>query len=134
MLNGIPLDIIKYNIFPKLDLISQIRLRQVSKFFYNNLDITNLYDIHNKYNSKLMDEIIKKYPKLVKLDAWNNSKITNISHLKNLKILDAGGWNCGISDVHLIGLNLVELSVWNNSRITEKMKLELKNKGCKIID
>ena len=51
---------------------------------------------------------------LVELDVWNNSKITNVSFMKNLKKLDASGSGCGIDQKGIEGLDLVELNVWNN--------------------
>ena len=103
-----PLEIWKFEIFPKLDILSQLRLRATCKHFYTNLDITDLFNIDDKYKQKLNDEILLKYPKLKKLNARNNSKITKISHLKNLKILSAS-CNSGINDETLIGLDLDDI-------------------------
>ena len=82
---NIPLEIWKFEIFPKLDILSQLRLRATCKYFYTNLDITDLYNINYKYKERLNDEILLQYPKLEKLDTWDNPKIKNIYYLKNLK-------------------------------------------------
>ena len=115
---NIPLEIWKFEIFPKLDLLSQLRLRATCKYLYTNLDITDLYNIDIEYRGKLTNEILLQYPKLEKLDTRDNSKITNISYLKNLKILDAS-WYSGINDESLIGLDLIKLNVWGNPNITK---------------
>ena len=130
---NIPLEIWKFEIFPKLDILSQLRLRATCKYFYTNLDITDLYNIDYKYREKLTDEILLKYPKLEKLNAWNNPKITKISYLKNLKILNASD-NSGINDESLIGLDLVELNVNDNPKITKINSLEkFKNIKCRMV-
>ena len=53
---------------------------------------------------------------LVKLDAYGNSKITNVTFMKNLKELD-DRWSCGISPEGIEGLNLVKLYANGNSKI-----------------
>ena len=100
--------------------ISQIRFCQISKFANLNLCVTDLYNLETKLLTKLDNEIIKKYPFVKKLNAGDNRKITNVSHMKSLKVLDASGYNCGISDDGIIGLNLNILYGSNNSKITKK--------------
>ena len=55
---------------------------------------------------------------LIKLNARNNSKITNVSHMKSLQILNATGY-CGIDQRGIEGLNLIELYVSYNSKISQ---------------
>ena len=113
-----PIEIWKFEIFPKLDILSQLRLRATCKHLYTNLDITNLYNIDDKYKIKINNQILFMYPKLEKLDASFNPKITEVNYLMNLKILSAHG-NSGICDESLIHLDLIELNVWNNPKITK---------------
>ena len=56
---------------------------------------------------------------LTKLDASNNPKITNVSHLHNLQELYASG-NCGITDDGIKGLRLIELDATDNPKIKSK--------------
>jgi hypothetical protein len=61
------------------------------------------------------DEGIKNL-NLEKLNARNNSKITNINHMTKLKELDAGR-NCGTDDGEIKNLNLEKLYAQLNSKI-----------------
>lgn len=183
MLHDIPLDVLKYNIFPMLELRDQVYLKQVSKYLYNNLDITDLLNIEWKLKVTLTDKIISNYPKLEQLDLKFNTKvtnlvkfeylkvlhikyddhmlrwgfcpdlindhnmiyltnleelhisgiwtITNLNHLKKLKILIAHGSLSGISDKSIKYLeNLEELRCLNNNKITDVNHL----KKLKILD
>jgi F-box domain len=91
-----PLDV-WYLILGKFDFLSQIRLRQVCKYFYHHLEIHDFYDIPDKFKNRLSDEILKNYYFARFLDASNNPRITNINYMTNLKIL-YGDWNCGIGE------------------------------------
>ena len=64
---NIPLEIWKFEIFPKLDLLSQLRLRATCKYFYTNLDITDLYNIDYKYKERLNDKILLTISKIRKI-------------------------------------------------------------------
>ena len=57
---------------------------------------------------------------LVELHTDNNPFISDISHMKNLKILSATEHfgDCGISDWSIQGLDLIELSVDYNNKVT----------------
>ena len=90
----LPLEIYQ-QILEKLNFLSQIRLCQVSKSFYQILRITDFYHIDNEYLCKLTDDIIKNYPYIQKLNACS-------------KITDAG----------LASLNLKELFADYNPKIT----------------
>ena len=85
-----------FDIFNLLDLKSQLGLLFTCSSFNNNLSITNLSDIEQKYFNMLTNDILRldifKY--VTKLQV--NNKITNLSFMKNLKKLNV--WhNCGIS-------------------------------------
>ena len=54
---------------------------------------------------------------LIELYASDNSKITNVSYMNNLKKLHASGSNCGINDKGLPE-NLIELDASYNPKIT----------------
>jgi hypothetical protein len=79
--------------------------------------VTDLYNLHKNLLRKLNDNIIQLYPFTISLHASNNSRITNVSHMRSLKVLNAWG-NCGIGDVGITGLDLVELDASDNSGIT----------------
>lgn len=68
------------------DFYSLIELKSLNKFLYNHIKIEN---IPNELNTKLDDNILKKYPCLVALDLRNNSKISidGIKNLSNIKKL-----------------------------------------------
>jgi hypothetical protein len=53
---------------------------------------------------------------LVELHANDNEKITNISMMKSLKILNASR-NCGIDQSSIFELDLIELRAYNNDKI-----------------
>lgn len=108
---------------------SQIRFCQISKFANNNLRVTDLYNLDKILLEKLDNEIIKKYPFVVKLNACNNSKITNVSHMKSLKKLNARG-DCGIDDEGIANLDLVKFNARHNSKITNVSFM----KSLKILD
>jgi len=83
------IDVYKHYIFDYLDLLSQIRLFATCWEFRNGLDITDMYNIDDKYKEQLTQTIIDKYKNLKKLDASNNPKITNVNNLAKLEILGA---------------------------------------------
>src|SRR3989304_8338023 len=103
---------------------SIINLSSANKYFYNNINVINLYDdIDRKYLRKLNDSILiqQKYANIRYLNAKYNSKITTANHMSKLEILNAsslGGIYCGINDNGLINVNLKELNASYNSKIT----------------
>ena len=105
-------------IFDKLDFISQIRLCQIECLSYTNIHMTDFYDIPKGVKSKLCDNILRQYQDITKLDASDNSRITNVNHFKQLMHLDASG-KCGIDQDGIAEpFNLVGLNVTENSNIT----------------
>lgn len=83
----LPSDIIR-SIHNELDFVSQCNLRLASTYF-TLFPITNLFD--NVPNiSNITNTILKLYPMITKLNAFNNEKITDFTHLINLQILDCG--------------------------------------------
>ena len=107
-----------FDIFNLLDLKSQLSLLFTCSSLNNNLSITNLYDIEEKYLNILTNDILRfgifKYVTKLKC----NNKITNVSFMKNLKKLDAR-YGCGIDQNGIIGLDLVELYTIGNNKITD---------------
>jgi F-box domain len=75
-----PLDV-WYLILEKLDFLSQIRLKQVCKYFYRHLEIHDSYDITDRFRSPLSDEILINYYFVRSLNAYTNYKITKVNHL-----------------------------------------------------
>ena len=80
------------------------------------LQILNASGIYCQFN----DESIK-YLNLIELNASDNWKITNISHMTNLKILEACGWS-KIDNKQIFNLNLIRLNSLNNDKITLSLK------------
>ncbi len=119
--NKIPLEI--WKIITKLlafDIKSLLNLKSCNKFFNDNFLITNLFDIGDKFKKLLTTDILSqnKYINVVELDVSDNPKITNVSYMKKLKKLNAGGNSCGIDQKGIEGLELVELNVSYNPKIT----------------
>ena len=111
----IPIELIQY-IFDFLEFKNQISFKLTCKD-YNQFKIYDLYNISLKYRIKLDDDILKNYPFLKYLDASNNKKITNVSHMTNLQILNASGSYCEINNQGIENLNLIELNAYNNYKI-----------------
>jgi hypothetical protein len=101
----------------QLNFPNQVHLRLVSKNF-TKYPITNLFDgVPHVY--KLSNHILKSYPFIIKLNAWDNKKITDVNHLKSLQILAANN-NCGIDNQGISALtNLISLNVTGNKKITD---------------
>lgn len=138
-MNNFSIDVLQHCIINKLDFRSMIRFRQVCKWFHR-LEIHDFYHIDKKYLMRLSDEILKNYPFIELLNAYNNDKILDVNHLTRLIKLNAsndriyiretGGYyecrpnyyhseNCKISDASIKNLNLVELIACGNSLITD---------------
>lgn len=85
----LPLEIVCY-IFDYCSLPEQITLTQINHYYHNNLKITDFYNIDEKYQKKLTDDILKRYPYIKKLNAYDNLNITDegIKHL-DLNTLNA---------------------------------------------
>src|ERR1700722_6326530 len=109
------------NIFDFCDFNSQLTLSSLCSLFYNNLFITDLYNIDKNTRLLLNDKIIKqqKYKYTTKINANGNEKIKDVSHMAStLKVLNAGG-NCGIDQIGIANLHLVELYAYNNEKIKD---------------
>ena len=116
-MNKLPIDLIQYCIFDKLDFKTQIRFRQICKRL-NRIDIHNIhFYVNYKYLRNLSDKVFINYPKVKYFNALGNPKMTNINHMTNLQILDAS-YNCGLDDNGIKDLNLIELDVSDNPKIT----------------
>ncbi|ARF11257.1 hypothetical protein Klosneuvirus_1_114 [Klosneuvirus KNV1] len=80
----LPVEIIQL-ILDMLPLPTQVNLTQLNHYIQDHLRITDFYNIEQKYQQKITDDILKKYPYIKKLDASNNLKITN-EGLKHLNL------------------------------------------------
>jgi len=69
-----PIDVLQYHIFANLDFLSQIRFRQVCKWFYR-LEIHDMFNIDGKYLLKLSDKILSCYPYVKCLNISNNPNV-----------------------------------------------------------
>ena len=105
-------------IIKKLDFITIIHLLSSCHYFYDNFYVIDLCNIDYKYLYRLSDEILQqhKFQNVQYLDASNNKKITDVSWMNKLQILDASD-DCGIDQNGIDGLNLVELHALDNSKI-----------------
>lgn len=100
-----------------LDFNEKLLLRHVSKY-HNKIEIYDFDNIPYKLKEKLTDEILINYHFIKYLNASYNKNITTVNHMKNLRILHAYGWSCGISDEGLKNVNLIELYAGENNNIT----------------
>jgi hypothetical protein len=80
-----------------------------------SLPIIDLYHIDDVYLEKITDEVLVQHPQVRYLFAFDNSNITNISHLKMLEVLDAS-WGCGICDQGLRKIKAIDIT--GNKKIT----------------
>lgn len=105
-------------LFNYLDIIAQINLKKTNKKNYKKLEIINFYDIPLKIKWKLNDEIIQKYPKIIKLDASMSKNLTDIKCLIELRRLNIS-WNINqIGENSLMHTtNLKVLNCFNNKKI-----------------
>ena len=100
-------------------------------YFRNNLLITDLYSISQKYLQKLTTDVLK-YPifsHVTKLNAGFNKNITNVSFMKSLQILNTKH-SCGIDQMGIHELKLVKLIITNNINITNVSFM----KSLKLLD
>ena len=72
------IDVYKNYVFDYLDLLFQIRLLATCRTFRDELGITDMYNIDDKYKKLITQSIVDRYINLEKLDASFNSKITTI--------------------------------------------------------
>ena len=96
-------------IFEILDFLSKIRLRQISKYFLNNLYISDFYNLDKIYLENLTEQILVSYPKIKYLDIQENPSVQNINFLSDLQVL-------AISDKftnQFCNYNLRELQIYN---------------------
>lgn len=111
-LDNLNMDVI--NLIAKyFDFATQKNL-MLTSIYFSKFKITNLFDL--RYPEKITNEILRHYSSISKLNAYNNSMITNVSKLMNLTTLYAHGYNCGIVNISML-TNLTELNIGNNNRI-----------------
>ena len=113
---SIPIEIYQ-NILLLTDFITQIRMRQINKIFYEKLEIHDFFNIPDKYLFMLSDNILINYPFIKQLYAYANKDIKIINYMKKLVKLNAGD-NCGINNEEIAKINVIELNVYNNPKIT----------------
>ena len=102
-------------IFNFLNFYDQHTFGRINK--HNTMiHITNMHDTDLKYLKRLDDKILQNYDFIVKLDARRNPNVTNVNHMKKIKVLDAT-FCCGIDDGTKI-INLEELHASRNAKIT----------------
>src|SRR5687767_1539385 len=109
----LPLELIQI-ICDKAELKSQIKLIQIDKLCNEKVKLHDFYNV----NVKFTDEILKSYHNVKYLNVCNDSEVTNINHMKELRILDArrnsGIKNEGIKECDKI----IELNASDNPKVT----------------
>jgi hypothetical protein len=100
------------NILNILRLKDQINYLSTCHIFYYNLTIEKL--LRSNLNQKNIRNHI--FRNISSLDVYNNRDITNVSFLKQLKILNAS-FDCGIDQNGIDGLDLVNLDAELNKKI-----------------
>lgn len=83
------------------------------------LEIKDFFNIDIDIKKKLSDSVLKKYPKIQKLDASLSDKIYDINFLTKLKILDISYDKCNITDFGIKNLNLEILIMRANYKIKD---------------
>jgi hypothetical protein len=144
-INKLDINVI-YIIFEFLDFSSKIQFRCTSKYMHfsflqKRTEIHDFYNIDKKYLKLLDDKILLNYPfikyldanghysritdkgiknlnNVTKLNAYNNTKITNINHMNKLIELNASARICRIGNSGIKNLNLEKLDAHDNPLIT----------------
>lgn len=108
--------VLEYFIFRGIEKLS---IRSCLLEFHGNL--RNLKKLSVCYDSCEIDQKVINHLDLVELIADYNSKIIDVSFMKNLKLLSArGGIHfCGIDQKGISGLNLIELDASYNDSIKD---------------
>ena len=136
--NDLPMCILQYITDKYLNFCDIMNLIKINKKC-NRIKIKDFWNISNKIQIKLSDEILKKYNDIEFLDASKNPKITNVNHIINLKKLDTF-YECGINDNGIKNLiNLEYLDASDNPKITNvnhmtKLKILHARGNCGIND
>jgi hypothetical protein len=120
-------DVLKL-IFNKLDILSQLRLRQTCKYFYQFLLVIDLYNINSKSRHKLTDTIIQQYKSLEQLDLLYNYCVTDLA-LKDLPIKKLAVTSSNISNDAIKGLTKLKelLAEGPNTMISDEGFVDLDN-------
>lgn len=126
-------------IFDYSNLVTQLRLIGVCKYFNKQLHLTNLYDIDYKYIYRLTTDILKRYPYIVKLYANNN--VTDVTYLKHLRVLKASYYmnNDSIKDINLYKLiasysEITDVNHMTNLEYLDAGSSTITNDGVKNIN
>jgi len=113
----IPIEIHQLILSPA-DFLSQIRIRCACRLFYAKLEVTNFYDIEQKYLDRLSDDVLRAYPFVTKLNANHSSNITNLNNLPKLEILSDRKYRMRDHNI-CSNMNLTELDIGPNTKITD---------------
>jgi len=108
-------DVITY-LFSLFDLLSQIMFVSTAHDADRKFHIIDLYNISECHRLKLTDDILQqaKFLTCNSLNAYDIKAITNVTHLKQLTTLNAGGL-CGITINGIIDLHLEHLFLMVNT-------------------
>jgi hypothetical protein len=100
------------NILNILILKDQINYLSTCRIFYHKLSIEKIF-VWNLNQKNITNYIFRN---VITLDVYNYDKITDVSFMKNLKILIASH-RCGIDQHGIDGLDLIELNISGNEKI-----------------
>ena len=104
-------------VFNNLCAISQIRFRQLCDLTYDNLQITNFYDIQ-LLSYKITNKILEQYQHITRLNLEYVETVSDVNYLTNLRDLNIGDC-CGVDQTGISELrNVIRLNAENNDRIT----------------
>lgn len=100
-----------------LDIMERIKMTSINKIvndvIYDLKLIKNMYNISEKYRSRLTTKILKqrKFRDLETLSLYDNNQVGNINFLKNLKVLDSSHRNINPKHIsQLYNLEYLDLS------------------------
>jgi hypothetical protein len=116
MLYNLPIVILQY-INNMLVYNDQIKIINLCKKFKQKLYITNL-NVSLLYSNKITQTIVDTHTKLIWLNLYDNTRVSNLNSQHSIKDLNISG-SCNIKQIHINHLlNLISLDISNNVNIT----------------
>ena len=115
-------------IFDLLDFISKIRIRQISKYFLNNFQISDFYGLDKMYLEKLTEQILISHPKIKYLNIAETDSVQNINFLSDLRVLSISKkFKNQFCNYNLRELQIYNYQITNLKYFTKLEKLNLFN-------
>ena len=119
------------------DLKTQIKLISTCQEYYEYLKIRKL-NCFDRIGSNITQEVItqRKFNELRNLNAFHNSKITDVNHLQNSLTELYCSWKCGINQMGIANLKVLQkLNAADNNKITDVNHLQntLIELNCRLL-